>query len=94
MFPLGDESRRLRHLPYVTVLIIVLNALMFLVELVGGDAFINRWSLVPANVVAGAVWPTWPTSAGLRSGRSRHDSSKAGCDAPGRCWNRDEWRHN
>jgi membrane associated rhomboid family serine protease len=53
MSPVGDESRRLRHLPVVTVLITVLNALMFLVKLAGGDAFINQWSLVPAHIVAG-----------------------------------------
>jgi membrane associated rhomboid family serine protease len=68
MFPLGDESRRLRHLPVVTVLIIVLNALMFLVELVGGDAFINQWSLVPADIVAGRGWITILTSMFMHAG--------------------------
>jgi membrane associated rhomboid family serine protease len=68
MFPLGDESRRLRHLPVVTVLIIVLNALMFLVELAGGDAFINRWSLVPAHIVAGQDWITILTSMFMHAG--------------------------
>jgi membrane associated rhomboid family serine protease len=68
MFPLGDESRRLRHLPVVTVLIIVLNALMFLVEMVGGDAFINQWSLVPAHIVAGQGWITILTSMFMHAG--------------------------
>jgi membrane associated rhomboid family serine protease len=68
MFPLGDESRRLRHLPVVTVLIIVLNALMFLVELVGGDAFINQWSLIPADIVAGQGWITILTSMFMHAG--------------------------
>lgn len=46
MFPLSDASRQPIHLPVITVFIIMLNALMFLVELAGGEAFINRWSLV------------------------------------------------
>ena len=68
MSPLRDESQRLRHLPVVTVLIIVLNALVFLAELAGGDAFINRWSLVPANIVAGQGWITLLTSMFMHAG--------------------------
>jgi membrane associated rhomboid family serine protease len=68
MLPLGDQSRRLRHLPVVTVLIIVLNALMFLVELGGGDTFINRWSLIPADIVAGQGWITILTSMFMHAG--------------------------
>ena len=68
MFPLGDQSRRLRHLPVVTALIIVLNALMFLAELLGGDAFVNQWSLVPANITAGQGWITILTSMFMHAG--------------------------
>ena len=53
MIPLGDVSRRPIHFPIVTLLIIVVNALVFVLELVGGEAFIRQWSLVPADVVAG-----------------------------------------
>ena len=53
MIPLGDADRRPLRFPIVTVLVIALNALVFVLELGGGDAFINRWSLVPANIVAG-----------------------------------------
>jgi membrane associated rhomboid family serine protease len=35
------------------VLIVAVNGIVFLLELMGGDAFINQWSLVPANVIAG-----------------------------------------
>jgi membrane associated rhomboid family serine protease len=65
---IGDESRRPGHLPVVTVLIIVLNALVFLAELAGGDAFVNQWSLVPANVVAGQGWITILTSMFMHTG--------------------------
>jgi membrane associated rhomboid family serine protease len=68
MFPLRDESRRLRHLPIVTVLIIGLNALMFVAELLGGDAFINRWSLIPANITAGQGWITILTAMFMHAG--------------------------
>jgi membrane associated rhomboid family serine protease len=53
MIPLGDASRRPLRLPLVTVLIVAVNGIIFLLELMGGDAFINQWSLVPANVMAG-----------------------------------------
>jgi membrane associated rhomboid family serine protease len=53
MIPLGDASRRPLRLPLVTVLIVAVNGIVFLLELMGGDAFINQWSLVPANVMAG-----------------------------------------
>ena len=68
MFPLGDQSRRLRHLPVVTVLIILLNALIFLAELSGGDAFINQWSLAPAKIAAGKDWITILTSMFMHAG--------------------------
>ena len=53
MIPLGDADRRPVRFPLVTIGIIVANILVFLVELAGGDAFINRWALVPAEIVAG-----------------------------------------
>jgi len=50
---LGDVDRRPLCFPLVTVLIIVVNGLVFTLELAGGDAFIRRWVLVPADIVAG-----------------------------------------
>jgi membrane associated rhomboid family serine protease len=37
----------------MTLSIIALNALVFALELAGGDAFVNRWAAVPAQIVAG-----------------------------------------
>jgi membrane associated rhomboid family serine protease len=68
MFPLGDASRRIQHFPIVTVVIIALNAFMFMIELVAGDPFINRWSLVPANIVAGRDWITILTAMFMHAG--------------------------
>src|SRR5258708_13702228 len=53
MIPISDASRRPVRLPIATIAIIVINALVFLLELAGGDAFINQWSFVPAHIVAG-----------------------------------------
>jgi membrane associated rhomboid family serine protease len=56
VIPLTDASRRPTDFPAVTAGIIALNALVFVLELFGGDAFVTRWSLVPADIVAGRHW--------------------------------------
>jgi membrane associated rhomboid family serine protease len=42
----------------MTASIIVLNGLVFIAELVRGDAFVTRWSVIPADIVAGNHWIT------------------------------------
>jgi membrane associated rhomboid family serine protease len=56
VIPLTDASRRPINLPIVTAGIIALNALVFIVELIGGEPFVTRWSVVPADIVAGRHW--------------------------------------
>ena len=51
--PLSDASRRPVHFPAVTALIIVINVVVFIAELMQGDAFVSKWSVVPAEIVAG-----------------------------------------
>jgi membrane associated rhomboid family serine protease len=68
MFPLGDASRRIRHFPVVTTGIIVLNVIMFMIELAGGNPFITRWSVVPADIVAGRNWITILTAMFMHAG--------------------------
>ena len=68
MIPLGDVDRRPLRFPLITALIIGANALVFLLELAGGDAFINRWSLVPADIMAGRNWITILTSMFMHAG--------------------------
>ena len=58
MIPLRDESRRPVGFPIVTTFIIAINVLVFILELSGGDAFVTRWSVVPADIVAGRHWIT------------------------------------
>ncbi len=68
MIPLSDASRRPRRVPIVTILIIALNAVVFLMELGGGDDFILRWSLVPADILAGRHLETILTSMFMHEG--------------------------
>ena len=60
--PLGDASRPQRRFAVVTVLIIVLNAYVFLKELVYGNRFVWEWSVVPIRIVHGYGWITILTS--------------------------------
>jgi len=58
VIPLSDASRRPVHFPVVTLSIIVINVLVFVEELLRGDAFVLKWAAVPANIVAGHHWIT------------------------------------
>lgn len=55
MMPLGDDNTGRRLVPVVTYGLILVNVLFFLVELSGGDAFIERWAYVPARFLANPV---------------------------------------
>jgi membrane associated rhomboid family serine protease len=58
LIPLTDASRRPVHVPIVTACIIVTNFIVFALELRGGDAFVLKWSAIPANITAGHAWIT------------------------------------
>ena len=66
--PLRDISRQPVHRPVITVSIIVINALVFVLELVGGEPFIQKWSVVPATIVAGQHWVTILTAMFTHAG--------------------------
>jgi membrane associated rhomboid family serine protease len=68
MIPSGDADRRPLRFPLVTALIIGVNVLVFLLELIGGDVFISRWSLVPADIMAGRSWITILTAMFMHAG--------------------------
>ncbi len=51
--PLSDASRTLTRFPAITVVIIALNVVCFGLELEGGEAFAMRWSVIPAEIIAG-----------------------------------------
>ena len=52
MFPIGDDDSARRSFPVVNYALIAVNALVFLLELNNGDAFINQWAFVPARFAA------------------------------------------
>jgi membrane associated rhomboid family serine protease len=68
MIPLADASRRPERFPIVTTAIIVVNALVFLMELTAGDEFITQWSVIPADIVAGRNWLTVVTAMFMHAG--------------------------
>jgi membrane associated rhomboid family serine protease len=60
--PLGDASRQTRRWPLITVSLIAVNVYVFLRELMLGDAFVYRWSAIPAQIVNGHAWLTLLTA--------------------------------
>src|SRR5881628_2420978 len=49
-------------MPVVTASLIAVNVFVFLLELTGGDAFVTKWALIPADIVAGRHLVTILTS--------------------------------
>jgi membrane associated rhomboid family serine protease len=68
MIPLSDASRRPCAFPIVNVLLIAACAVVFTLEVALGDAFINRWVFVPAQLVAGRDWITVITAMFMHAG--------------------------
>jgi membrane associated rhomboid family serine protease len=68
LVPLSDASRRPARFPVVTTLIIVVNVIVFIEELLRGDAFVQAWSVVPADIVAGRHWITILTAMFMHGG--------------------------
>ncbi len=62
VIPLSDASRRPAHFPFITILLIVANGVVFLCELMGGEEFVTRWAAVPADITAGRHWLTLLTA--------------------------------
>ena len=58
LIPLGDASRRPVHMPVVTGLLILMNVLVFVLELMRGETFVTQWSVIPAQIVSGHHWIT------------------------------------
>ena len=70
MFPIDDDDSARRTVPVVTYALILLNVLFFFVELSGGEAFIQQWSVVPRRLLANpaADLPTIFTSMFMHAG--------------------------
>lgn len=70
LVPLSDASRRPVNFPFVTMSIIAVNAYVFVLELMGGDAFVLKWAAVPTDIVGGHHWTTIFTAMFLHGGWS------------------------
>ena len=68
MIPISDASRRPLHIPIATIMIILVNAGVFLLELAGGNAFVNRWSVIPAHIASGQDYITIFTAMFMHAG--------------------------
>ena len=70
MFPIGDDNSERRTFPVVTYGLIALNVLFFLVEMNGGEAFIQQWAVVPRRLLANPAgdFPTIFTSMFMHAG--------------------------
>jgi membrane associated rhomboid family serine protease len=68
LIPFGDASRQPKRFPLVTTAIIVVNVLVFLLELNGGDAFVSQWSVIPTDIVAGRNWINILTAMFMHAG--------------------------
>jgi len=62
LIPLGDASRRPSRFPLATSLIILANAVVFVMELMRGDSFVTAWWAIPAQIVSGHQWVTLMTA--------------------------------
>ena len=47
VFPIGDDNSQRRIIPIVTYGLILINVLVFLLELNRGNAFIREWAFIP-----------------------------------------------
>jgi len=70
LIPLSDASRRPVHMPVVTVVIILVNICVFVLELVNGEPFVLKWSVVPADIISGHHWVTIFTAMFMHGGWS------------------------
>ncbi len=55
MLPIGDDNSQRRIFPIVTYALIAINIFVFILELLGGDAFIYAWSFVPVRFLSNPI---------------------------------------
>jgi len=62
VIPFSDASRRPETTPIVTVLLIAINAIVFVAELFQGESFVMQWAATAADITAGHRLYTLVTS--------------------------------
>lgn len=60
MIPIGDDNTLRKSIPVVTYALILINVLVFFLEMSGGEEFILKWAFNPSRFLAnpGAEFPT------------------------------------
>lgn len=59
LLPVGDDNSARRTVPYVTYLLVLVNIIVFMLELAQGEPFIVEWSFVPQRFLdnpGGQFW--------------------------------------
>lgn len=64
MLPLGDDNSKRRIVPYVTYALIVVNIIVYFIEISSPDPvrFVYEWGTVPAQIMQGQGLVTLFTS--------------------------------
>jgi len=70
VIPLADATRRPVRVPVMTIAIVIVNFFVFILELLGGDAFVMKWSVIPAHITAGHDYVTILTGMFMHGGWS------------------------
>ena len=70
MIPIGDDNTGRRLTPIVTYVLILLNVIVFFLELSNGAPFIEKWAFVPSRFLANpsAGFPTLFSSMFMHAG--------------------------
>lgn len=70
MFPIGDEDRPRKFFPLMTIVLLLVNVIVFFFEVSRGQPFIERWAFVPAQFAADPVgnWQSLFTALFLHAG--------------------------
>jgi membrane associated rhomboid family serine protease len=68
--PIGDDDSLRRSAPVVTYALIALNVVVFLLELNGGDTFVQHWAFIPKEFLGepGSEAPTIFTAMFMHGG--------------------------
>jgi len=70
MFPIGDDDSARRLTPIVTYVLIAINVIFFLLEMNGGNAFVETWAFIPSRFLdnPASQFPTLFTSMFMHAG--------------------------
>lgn len=70
MIPLSDDNSLRKTTPIVTYALIIINIIVFFLELAGGEEFIKAWSFIPSRFLASPITniPTLFTSMFMHAG--------------------------